>query len=202
MQRLDIDATSLLSRRLAQCPALIGQPSPAPLPRILEIFMRSLRSLARPRPLLLLSSAALALVLVAWALPQDKPRGRSGVVMPAAEQPVELMDHMDGLKKNLKALATGMSEGKPAAELLVHVTGMQEHALKAKSFVPPNLSEVPEKRREAHRNAFRADMLRLLIDLANLEIDLLEGRPEEAFGRVTGSLFKLREASHEKYQKP
>lgn len=164
--------------------------------------MPSLRRLAGPRPLILLSTAALALVVVAWTLPQDKPRGRPGVVAPAGAEPVELFDHMMVLKKSLKALATGLSEGKPTAELLVHVTAMQEAALKSKSFDPPNLSDVPEARRDAHRNAFRADTLRLLIDLAQLEIDLLEGRPEEAFGRVTGSLYKLREASHEKYQKP
>lgn len=163
--------------------------------------MSSSHALPR-RPLLVACAGLFALALLAWTLPQDAPRGRSGVVRPAQEEPVELVDHMLAMKKQLKALATGLSEGKPTAELLAHVNELQTLTMKGKTFAPTNLDEQPAKRRDAHQAAFRADMARLLIELAHLEIDLLEGRPEEAFGRVTGSLFKLREASHEKYQKP
>lgn len=149
-----------------------------------------------------LAAALVSLLLIAWALPQDASRDRPGVVIPAQQEPVELVDHMFAMKKSLKALAQGLAEGKPTDGLLTYVTAMQQSTMAAKTMDPTNLDELPEKQRDVHRRAFRADLALLLIELARVEIDLLGDRNQDAFARITGELFKLRETSHEKYQKP
>lgn len=149
-----------------------------------------------------LAAALVSLLLIAWALPQDAPRDRPGVVIAAQQEPVELVDHMFGMKKNLKALSQGLADGMPTDGLLTYVTAMQESTMAAKTMDPTNLDELPEKQRDAHRRAFRADLALLLIELTKVEIDLLANRGEDASARITGELFKLRKASHEKYQKP
>jgi hypothetical protein len=163
--------------------------------------MRFRFPLGRRRPLLILSVALLGTGLLAWMLPQDAPRGRSGIVKQAEDQPNSLDDQMLAMKKQLKALSAGLAESSPTAELLGYVTAMQELVLQAKLHDPSNLEDQPVARRSAHKNAFRSDMLRLLIELASLELDLIEERNEDASARITGALFKLRNASHERYQK-
>ena len=145
------------------------------------------KQLARPLVFLL----ALTLPLLAAARPASAPKAP-----PAGE----LLAHMEGLKEHLKGVAMGL-QAEDEAAVLEHVAEMQRLVLLAKLTTPPNLDQQPEKKRAAHRTAFRRDLALLLEDLVGLELDVLDGKPRKAFKRVTGSLFKLREAAHERYQR-
>ena len=58
----------------------------------------------------------------------------------------------------------------------------------------------PEAERDSHRVEFRKDLARLLAELAGMELEVLDGEWQKAFGRVTGSLYRMRMKAHEKYQ--
>lgn len=132
----------------------------------------------------LLLAAAPCALLLAFATPDDD----------------ELHTAMEGIKASLKTLATSVSDPAQNEQSLEAVTQMQIWALKAKLQAPQNLGEVAEDERAAHVAAFRADMLRLIIELAELEIDVLEGNNDEANDRVRTTLYHMREGAHEKYQ--
>lgn len=129
---------------------------------------------------------------------------------PPSEEPTPLRAAMEDLKAHLKVVALSLRagadpttpQGAAAAErALEHVAGMQAAALAAKAEAPPEAGELPEAERAAHRTAFRRDLALLLGELADLEVELLEGRRDDAAARIAGSLFQLREASHERYQR-
>ncbi len=111
----------------------------------------------------------------------------------------DLHEHMMGFLDQLKTIAQHLQAGK-TEECLEAATRMQELALSAKHLDPANLEEVPEEQRADHRRSFRIAMVQLLSELSLLEIELLEGKRDEAWARVSGSLFQLRESSHERFQ--
>ncbi len=153
---------------------------------------RSARSTPQ-RTAFALAATVLATLVLGNAIP-----AASAAATPQAGP--SLFDCMKELRNNLKTVATTLSDPTQTELTLEAVTTMQVYALTAKPMAPSNLEQVPEDERDAHQNAFRADMARLLGELAALEIDLLEGRREAAMERVRGSLFKLREAAHERFQ--
>jgi len=114
-------------------------------------------------------------------------------------EPSPLYQEMSGLKANLKSLAMSIS-GSDTDAALRHVAAMQQHALTAKLMEPANLDAYSGDEAAAHQVAFRKRMASLLSELIDLEVDLLDGDPQAAFARVTGSLYKLREAAHTEFQ--
>lgn len=112
-----------------------------------------------------------------------------------------LHEEMEGLKGNLKVLAAALRDPSQHEDALRSVAEMQRHVLAAKLLEPSNLEDVPAEGRAAHEVAFRRDLARLLGLLAELEIDLLDERIEDAKAKVAGPLLELRESSHDKYQK-
>jgi hypothetical protein len=139
------------------------------------------------RPLLIVAFAALATVLVAA---QDRP----------SDDGVSLEDLMYGMKNNLKTLAQSLSSPDGSERALGAVREMQVLSIASKDALPLTILDLPEEDRAAKTAAYQVDMARLLIELAEMEIEILEGRPEGAMERVAGSLFKLRDASHDKWQ--
>jgi hypothetical protein len=109
-------------------------------------------------------------------------------------------DAMEGLKKQLKLLATATPDPARRAEALGALSEMQRFVLVAKAEKPSNLGERPEAERPAHALAFRRDLAQLLAELARIEIALCEDRPDDALLSVKGVLPELREAGHDKYQ--
>lgn len=129
----------------------------------------------------------------------------SGLLLIAARpatqaEPSPLYREMQGLKDNLKSLAMSLS-GSDIDAALEHVAGMQRHALAAKLMKPANIDEFSGDEAKAHERAFRRRMAVLVAELIDLEIDLLDGDPQAAFARVTGSLYELREGAHATFQK-
>jgi len=125
---------------------------------------------------------------------------RSTVTEPNFAPADGLADHMEGLKSNLKGVAMAL-QGSDAETALGHLGEMQRLVLLAKLELPPNLDEQPELARDAHAKEFRKGLVRVLQELAGMELELLDGEFEEAFARVTGSLYTLRESSHDKFKR-
>jgi len=125
---------------------------------------------------------------------------RATVVEPRATSADGLAEHMEGLKTNLKGVAMAL-QGSDAETALRHLAEMQRIVLLAKLESPPNLDEQPEREREAHRAEFRKSLVRVLQELAGMELEILDGEYDKAFARVTGSLYTLRESSHDKFQR-
>ena len=147
---------------------------------------------------MLRSIVAVSALALAVAIPSGAAPGAPQDPAPASEGGV-LLEHMKGLKKNLKGVAMSLQKS-DSKQVLHHIAEMQRLVLLAKLEAPANLEEKPEDERESHSTEFRKDMIGLLQELAGMEIEVLDGELEKAFGRVTGSLYRLREAAHEKYQ--
>ena len=121
---------------------------------------------------------------------------------PAASSTDEAMDRaMVGLKDGLRSLSKSLGDPKKNEESLKTLTEMQGHVMAVKDVDPQNIEEVEEARRPAHKMAFRADMMRLMRELCEMEIEVCEGKNEDAMARIRGQLVPLRNSSHEKYQK-
>ncbi|MCB9899023.1 MAG: hypothetical protein H6825_13540 [Planctomycetes bacterium] len=113
----------------------------------------------------------------------------------------QLHELMIGLKRQLKEFGRAVADPAMNETSLAAVAEMQAIALAAKTLEPSNLDEKPKEERAAHKAAYRADMARMLSDLCQMEIAILEGRNADAQATLQGPLFDLRESSHEKYQK-
>jgi hypothetical protein len=138
----------------------------------------------------------LPLCLVSAALsPQARPAPHSG------QEQSSLRVTMESMKTHLKGLAMALQreDGRDAA--LGEVAELQRLVLAAKLETPPGLDGMPQGERAAHALAFRRELAAVLRELAELEIDLLEGRREAAQTRVRKSLFELRERAHERFQR-
>lgn len=147
---------------------------------------------------MLRSAVALSVLVLGLVLLSARP-----VRAPQDPEPVlaggALLEHMEGLKKNLKGAAMAM-QAQDGEKALQHVAEMQRLVLLAKLETPPNEEEKPEAERDAHRLAFRKDLIHLLQELAGMEVELLDEDWEKAFGRVTGPLFRMRTQAHDRYQ--
>lgn len=108
---------------------------------------------------------------------------------------------MEGMKASLKKLGPALQAGQQA-DALAAVAALQKHALEAKAGGPSNLADKPEAERPAHALAYRRELALLLGELAALEVLVIDGKNEEAFARIKDKLVTLRDAAHEKFQKP
>ena len=136
----------------------------------------------------LLSASLIAVTLAVASLPG------------AGEEP-GLSDVMRGMKTQLKLLTEAL-QGPLISEpqALSALTEMQLLSIAAKRGDPPHMDELTPKRQITTRKAFKADLARLLQELAAMEIDVLEGHPEQAVARLRADLLPLRDAAHEKFE--
>jgi len=121
--------------------------------------------------------------------------------LPRAGEEPALSDAMRGMKVQLKLLTEGLKGplvNEPQA--LAALTELQVLTIAAKRGDPPHLDELAPKRQLATRRAFKADLARLLKELAAMEVDVLEGHPELAVARIRADLMPLRDAAHEKFE--
>ena len=135
--------------------------------------------------------AVLALVLIVAAAPgapQDTPHQ------------TPLLDCMESMKVELKGIAMSL-QGKDEVKALEHIAAMQSLVLLAKLELPPNLDQIPEEGRAAHRVGFRKELIAVLKELAVMEEHVLDGDLEAAFKSVIDPLYPLRERAHEAYQR-
>jgi len=120
----------------------------------------------------------------------------------AAPRDGALEEAMEGLKGNLKDLSKSLADPARTEESLASIAEMQRLALAAKLEAPANLELIAEADRDAHRLAFRKDMNALAMMLLEIEADILDGASAAAMDKIEGSLYQLREDSHQRYRKP
>jgi soluble cytochrome b562 len=108
---------------------------------------------------------------------------------------------MEGLKDGLKAVSKSIKDPAQNEATLKTLHTMQGHAMSAKTEKPANLEEIEEAKRAEHTAMFRADLSRLLKELCDMEIAVLEGKNEEAAALIRAKLVPTRNAGHGKYQK-
>ena len=95
------------------------------------------------------------------------------------------------MKRNLKALATNIQNPKKDKKSLESIHNMQQHMMAVKLKSPPVLKDTPKDQHAALIRSYRTDATRLLRELVDLEIDILEGRHDAAFGRILSQIDEL-----------
>lgn len=112
-----------------------------------------------------------------------------------------LHDTMEELKSHLKATAVALKRDGSTEEILHHVAEMERLVLLAKLETPPNLDQIPETGRAEHALSFRRDLVEVLQVIASMELDVLDGRRDDAAATIVDPLFPMRERAHELYQR-
>ena len=136
--------------------------------------------------------ASLALVTLLVSLPLGQE--------PATPAAPTLLEHMGGMKTHMKGAAMALQDPAKKSEALHHIAELQRLALLSKLEAPSNLEEIPEGERDAHTTSFRRDLVLVLREFVEMELSVLDGKPQEAFARVVKPLYPMREAAHDKYQ--
>jgi len=77
---------------------------------------------------------------------------------------------------------------------------LQGHIIAAKEMAPPSAEAKPESERPAFVLSFRKAMTELLREVAELELDIIEDRNEQAVERITTTLIQMRDKAHEVFQ--
>ena len=111
-----------------------------------------------------------------------------------------LRESMEGMKTELKGIATAL-QAREGSRALEHIAAMQALVLRAKLESPPNLDQVAEAERAAHRVRFRKDLILVLRELATMEEHVLDGDLDRAFASVVDPLHPLRERAHAAFQR-
>ena len=108
---------------------------------------------------------------------------------------------MDGMKMALREIGRNIGTRETHPKALGAIRDMQAWTLEAKKLMPHIAEEQPEgEARDKIVRAFQVDMAEVAQVLLQMEIDLLEGRPEKTAAAIQGQLLKLRDAGHETYQ--
>jgi len=157
-------------------------------------FRRSRTTLAAALTL----GACVALGMAAVASQSRAAAGASAAV--SFDDETTLHDHMEAINEHLRAIMRGVSDPAQKGEMLKHVADLQKHLLGAKAHEAPGAAAQPESEREAYILGFRKALAEVLVEVSKLEIDIIDGRAEDATNRIRGPLIDLRNKAHEKYQ--
>ncbi|GJM18528.1 MAG: hypothetical protein DHS20C14_07410 [Phycisphaeraceae bacterium] len=110
---------------------------------------------------------------------------------------------MEGMKENLKAIAiTLRTPDAPLDDAFRPLSRLQAAVIDAKSMTPARVERLDEPERSAELGAYRAEQANLLIELCKMELALIEGDRDAAWGFVAGPLLEIRERAHERFQEP
>lgn len=114
-----------------------------------------------------------------------------------------LHDRMELVKHELKATARAVrNPDKPLELAIVHVSMLQRLIVDSKDMVPGRLGSLEGEQRETEIAEYRRTQCKVLIELAKLEMHLLDGDREAAWGVIAGPLADLRDAGHDRFQIP
>ncbi len=107
---------------------------------------------------------------------------------------------MESLKKHMKPLSQSIGDATKNEETLKHLMDMQGLTLESKKFDPPTAAALKDEERAKHVNDYQADMTKLLVELATMELEVRAGDNAAAQARVKSGLVKMREDGHDKFQ--
>ncbi len=127
------------------------------------------------------------------------PRGPRGAPPAPGQEPADLEGVMDGIKGQLKSLAGAIGTSNTEAAL-VAVNDMERLVLLAKKYGPNNMNTVAAADRPAHQVAYRKALLGVLKELADVELNVLDGKFDAAMEQLKGPLAEMRDDAHDKFQ--
>ena len=114
-----------------------------------------------------------------------------------------LEDRMELVKHELKAAARAIRNPDTPPEIaILHVSMLQRLIVDAKDMTPGRLDSVEGEQREAEIAEYRRTQCKVLIELAKLEMHLLDGDREAAWDVIAGPLADLRDSGHDRFQIP
>lgn len=122
------------------------------------------------------------------------------IVAASPPQDMTLDDLMGAMKSNLKTAAQTAKDEATRPRALEAVREMQVITLAARSHMPHKIEDMDAAARPAEMVAYQIEMARLLVKLAELEIDLLKGDVEGAYAAINGPLYALRDKAHDRWQ--
>lgn len=121
--------------------------------------------------------------------PQEGGPRRSG----AGGQSIEQC--MKAINRAFRALRGQIEDGSKKDENLDHIWTMQRNVVQAKSLP---MEKVPDAQREALTTDFRKGQIELMRMLLSLEVQVMEGKTEEA-ARTLAAIHELEEREHKKF---
>ena len=107
---------------------------------------------------------------------------------------------MKNLKKHMKPLSQSIADAAKNDDTLKHLVEMQGLVLESKKFDPPTAEALKGEELAKHVNDYQADMTKLLVELATMELEVRAGDNAAAQARVKSGLVKMREDGHDKFQ--
>ncbi len=114
-----------------------------------------------------------------------------------------LEDRMSLIKHELKATARAVRNPNTPPEIaILHVSMLQRLVVDAKDMVPGRLDSLEGEQREAEIAEYRRTQCKVLVQLAKLEMHMLDGDREAAWEVIAGPLSELRDAGHDRFQIP
>lgn len=102
---------------------------------------------------------------------------------------------MKAMNRAFRALRGQIEDGSKKDENLGHIWTMQRNVVQAKSLP---MEKVPDAEREALTTDFRKGQIELMRMLLNLEVQVMEGKTEEA-ARTLAAIHELEEREHKKF---
>jgi len=144
------------------------------------------------RKSLVIAAVLLVLPLVgAGAPPEHKP-----------ENP-RLHRQMEKMKDALKATAGIVKDpDAPLDGALKYVSQLEAAVVEAKSIHPARVSKLQEPERDTEFREYQRTQAKVLGELVNLELALLDGDREAAWKVISGPLHDLREQGHDRFKAP
>ena len=106
---------------------------------------------------------------------------------------------MEQMKDELRSLQKTVADPAQNEATLKSLTHMQHLAIDGKLGAPSNMADVPADKQAAHKVAFRREMLKLVKDLAEVELLVIDGKNAEADKMVKSVIVADRDAGHDKF---
>lgn len=149
---------------------------------------------------LLLCSGALAMLVLGFAAGLNGSDATGARLQDERSEPDEVSDHMEEIKSALRKLARAVALPERKDESLSFIAEIEKHVVAAKILTPPRAAEIPPPDRKAFVLKFRTALCKLLGELSEIEIDIIENRFDKARTRVFENVTEMRDAAHEKFQ--
>jgi hypothetical protein len=115
------------------------------------------------------------------------------------EKHTPLDDAMEAMNKAYKALKAQVGDSSKNANSLELIAEMEKQALIAKGMTPARAAKLSESERPKFIAEYRKAVANLIGEYLKIETALLEGKNADA-EKIVGTISKIKEAAHEKFQ--
>ncbi|MEZ6318904.1 MAG: cytochrome b562 [Phycisphaerales bacterium] len=115
----------------------------------------------------------------------------------------QLHDTMEQMKDALKATGGILKDPEaPLDDALKYVTQLEAAVVESKSMTPARVARLDQPERDIELREYQRTQAKVLGELVNLELALLDGDREAAAGVINGPLRELRQQGHERFKDP